>query len=494
MSAARAESLLLAAVLPEHLPAVDRVLGWPQVAPLLRHYGRPLVTGETRALLGSLREAMRAGRHPQAVDAAALTASLAARLDARVSSKLKPVFNLTGTVVHTNLGRALLPAAAVEALLRVAAAPINLEYDLAGGERGDRDSLIEGLLSELTGAEAATVVNNNAAAVLLTVAALASKREVIVSRGELVEIGGAFRMPEVMAAAGARLREIGTTNRTHAQDYSEAIGPRSALIMKVHTSNYVVRGYTAAVDEAALAGIAHGAGLPFAVDLGSGSLVDLALYGLPREPLVQDCLAHGADVVTFSGDKLLGGPQAGLIVGRRDTIAKIKRHPLKRALRVSKLTLAALEATLALYRNPEALPAQLPTLRWLTRPSAEIMALTARLAPTLAASLGAAFEVRQEIMQSQIGSGSLPEGLLPSAGLMICCRSESDDKAGAKKGEAKSRGSGRRLSALAAAFRALPIPVIGRVAEGALVFDLRTLDDEPGFLAQLSLLRLQSEA
>jgi L-seryl-tRNA(Ser) seleniumtransferase len=266
--------------------------------------------------------------------------------------------------------------------------------------------------------------------------------------------------------------EVGTTNRTHARDFVDAVTAKTALVMKVHPSNYAVKGFVAVVDEDQLADIAHRAGLPLAVDLGSGSLVDLAQFGLPHETTPQEALANGADIVTFSGDKLLGGPQAGLIVGKREWIDKIKRHPLKRALRVSKLTLAALEATLALYRHPEQLGTRLPTLRLLTRPLAEIDALARSVAPALARAVGAQFDVVCGAVHSQIGSGSLPVDLLPSAGIFICCRKE-------------GKGTGRRLNALAAALRALPVPVIGRVAGNALILDLRTLEDEAGFVAQL---------
>jgi L-seryl-tRNA(Ser) seleniumtransferase len=463
----------------KQLPAVDRVLKFPAVLPLIDAHGRTFVTGEIRALLVEWRDAWLQGKSSRHIDDASVAAALAERIDSRLAAALKPVFNLTGTVLHTNLGRALLADEAIAAVAEAMRAPANLEFDLESGERGDRDALVEGLVCELTGAEAATVVNNNASGVLLTVAALAARREVIVSRGELVEIGGAFRMPDVMKSAGARMIEVGTTNRTHARDYAGAMTPKTALVMKVHASNYLVTGFTASVDEAEVADIAHSAGVPLAVDLGSGSLVDLGQYGLPHEPTPREMLAKGADIVTFSGDKLLGGPQAGLIVGKRECISKIRKHPLKRALRVSKLTLAALQATLALYRHPERLAARLPTLRLLTRPMAEIDALARRVAPALSKTLHARFAVSCGAVQSQIGSGSLPVDLLPSAGLFIRCLKE-------------GKGAGRRLNALAAALRALPVPVLGRIAHDALILDLRTLEDEAAFVAQLPKLQLHS--
>ena len=314
------------------------------------------------------------------------------------------VINLSGTVIHTNLGRSILADSALQHLLATMTGPNNLEYDLVTGDRGDRDSIVEELLCQLTGAQAATVVNNNAAAVLShrgAGAAHAAGREVIVSRGELVEIGGAFRMPDVMACAGASMVEVGTTNRTHPRDYAEAINERTALLMKVHTSNYVVQGFASAVDEATLAGIAHARGLPMATDLGSGALVDLTAWGLPHEPTPQEMIKAGSDVVTFSGDKLLGGPQAGLIVGTRATVDCIRKFPMKRALRIGKLPLAALEKpTLRLYLRPERLARDLPTLRMLTRPEAEIAAMAERVAPAVAGALTPRFAVKTAKMMS----------------------------------------------------------------------------------------------
>ncbi|MDT3669489.1 MAG: L-seryl-tRNA(Sec) selenium transferase [Aromatoleum sp.] len=460
------------------LPSIDKLLRLPAVQALAAAHGHTLVAAETRGLLDGLRALALVGELDlRLLDREVMTAELASRVRARIAPRLKRVINLTGTVIHTNLGRAVLPPSAVAHVARMMEGPNNLEYELAGGGRGDRDTLVEGLLCEITGAEAATVVNNNAGAVLLTIAALAGGREAIVSRGELVEIGGAFRMPDVMASAGATMVEVGTTNRTHLADYARAITPRTALLMKVHTSNYIVQGFTASVSEAELAGLAREHGLPLATDLGSGSLVDMTQYGLPKEPTPQEMLTAGCDVVTFSGDKLLGGPQAGLIVGRREMVARIRKFPMKRALRLSKLPLAALEATLALYLQPELLTRELPTLRWLVRPMDQIEGVAQALLAPLRTTLAPRYDVQVVPLCSQIGSGSLPVDRLPSAGLAL---------APVLPGR---RGVGTALDALASALRALPMPIIGRIADDRLLLDCRCLDEPGPVLAQLPALK-----
>jgi L-seryl-tRNA(Ser) seleniumtransferase len=445
------------------LPSVDRVLRTSAAALLAERHGRQFVVAAIRDVLDELR----------ADNAGATETEIAERCQRLLEAQMRPsqrcVFNLTGTVLHTNLGRAPLPEEAVQATADSLRGPTNLEFDLESGNRGDRTDHVRSWLMRLTGAEAATVVNNNAAAVFLILNTLAARREVPVSRGELIEIGGAFRMPDIMARAGCKLVEVGTTNRTHLADFADAIGPRTAMLMKVHPSNYAIEGFTAAVSDAELAELAHRHDLPFAIDLGSGTLVDLSAYGLPHEPTPTEALKAGADLVTFSGDKLLGGPQAGVIVGRAHLVRKLDRNPLKRALRLDKGRLAALEAVLRLYADPDRLPVRLPTLRLLMRPAATIEALGQRLMAAVVPALAPVAEASLQRCKSQIGSGSLPVDRLESWALVL----------------RPKRAGGGALARLSAAFRALPIPVIGRIEDGCLRFDLRCLEDEAAFVRQL---------
>jgi L-seryl-tRNA(Ser) seleniumtransferase len=457
------------------LPSVDEVLKADAAALAVAKFGRPAAVAAIRQSLDATRAALRAGKtlsnEPGTIANTALVNLIAA-----ARSSLRRVFNLTGTVLHTNLGRATLAESAIDAAVAAMRSDVALEFDIESGKRGERDDHVRELLRELSGAEDATVVNNNAAAVLLVLNTLGKGREAVVSRGELIEIGGAFRMPDIMARAGARLKEVGTTNRTHLKDYADAIGAKTGLVLKVHTSNYRISGFTKAVDAAELSALTRAHAVPLVHDLGSGTLVDLARWGLAHEPTVAEAVADGADIVTFSGDKLLGGPQAGFILGRRDLIAKINRNPMKRALRVDKIRLAALAETLRLYRDPDHLAEQLPALRLLTRPLSAIEAAARRLAPLVGAKIGAAFAVEQIACNSEIGSGALPLAGVASAGLAIRPRGP--------------RRAGRALERLARAFRNLPIPIIGRTEGGAMIFDLRCLEDEAAFLANLETLDL----
>jgi L-seryl-tRNA(Ser) seleniumtransferase len=453
------------------LPSVDRLLTSSAAAALIARHGRMLTTETIRDLLQTQREKLAQNAGAFAFDEDGFMAACDASLVKQTQPSLRPVFNLTGTVLHTNLGRALMPQSVADAVMTAMTRPVNLEFDLGGGARGERDTHVEKWITRLAGGDGAVVVNNNAAAVYLALSSLGAKKEVIVSRGELIEIGGAFRIPDIMKRAGVKLVEVGTTNRTHLKDFAEAITPRTAAIMKVHTSNYAVQGFTASAPEPELAALAHEHGIPYIVDLGSGMLVNLEDYGLPHEPTPREALANGADLVTFSGDKLLGGPQAGLLVGKKELIARIRKNPMKRALRVDKMTLAALDALLRLYTNPDKLREEVTTIRLLTRTRADIRVQCERVLPHVQAPLSDKATATIIDTGSQIGSGSLPVDSLPSAGIAITP-------------PGKTKGS--FADKLSRAFRALPTPVIGHIKDGAFVLDLRCLDHEAEFTAQLS--------
>lgn len=457
------------------IPSVDEILKTRSAHQAVERFGRTRVVEAVRHVTANLRRELGTDE-TSAPDVDAIAADAVLWLEADARPNTRAVFNLTGTVLHTNLGRAILAEAAVDAATIAMREAMALEFDLAQGKRGERDTLVRNLLCELTGAEDATVVNNNAAAVLLALNTLAKGKEAIVSRGELIEIGGAFRMPEIMARAGARLVEVGTTNRTHEKDYAAAINPKTGVILKVHTSNYWIEGFTKSVSGKDISTLARAGHVLLLNDLGSGTLVDLARYGLTHEQTVAEAVAEGADLVTFSGDKLLGGPQAGFIVGRRELIARLNRNPLKRALRIDKIRLAAIEATLRLYRDPDRLAERLPTLRMMARPLADIEAAARRLKPAVATAVGPGFAADVIACASQIGSGSLPTEMIPSAGIALRV--------------AGAHGKGRALTALVGAFRALDRPVIGRIENDALVLDFRCLEDEAAFARNLAALRL----
>jgi L-seryl-tRNA(Ser) seleniumtransferase len=445
------------AALLRELPSIDRLINHVRCAALLTRYNRDYVTQKCRDALDQVRGAIRQGKAQPLDDGAILD-----QVEAQIEMESRPghvrVVNATGTILHTNLGRALLSQPAIDAMLAVAGNPINLEYDLAAGKRGKREETLERLIVELTGAEAATVVNNNAAAVLLGLNSLAQGKEVIVSRGELIEIGGAFRIPEIMAKSGAILREVGATNRTHPADYENAINENTALLLKVHTSNYKVVGFTAEVELEQMVAIGRKHNLPVMEDLGSGALIDLSKYGLPKEPIVAERIQAGADVVTFSGDKILGGPQAGLMVGKKELIGKMNKNHLQRALRCGKLTLAALEATLRRYRQSPNIVEEIPTLRAFTRSVDEVRAMGQSLLPELETVLGKDFSVSLRDSTSQIGSGAMPTEELPTVVITI-------------------ENSKLSANAIAKQFRQANPPIIGRINDDQFLLDLRTVFD-----------------
>ena len=426
-----------------------------------------VVKNSVRDVLAELRTRILGG---EAVPSAELTLEallpvFVRRVREQQRPRLRRVINGTGVIIHTNLGRSILPDCAMERIREAGARYSNLEFDLATGQRGSRYSLVANLLCELTGAEAALVVNNNAAAVLLVLETLARGREVVVSRGQLVEIGGSFRIPEVMARSGAQLVEVGATNRTHPRDYEIAVTEQTALLLKVHCSNFRIIGFTREVSLEELVQLGREKGIPVMEDLGSGCFIDLSPFGLEKEPTVQEAVASGADIITFSGDKLLGGPQAGIILGRREMVERVKRNPLNRALRIDKFTLAALEAVLRLYRDEKTAIARIPTLAMIAAPVAEVNRRARRLAGKLKQPFAGICTVRVAETIARVGGGAMPEQNLPSRGVVLT----------------PLRMSVNRLEAR---LRTLDVPVIGRIEADGLVLDMRTVaDDELRLLA-----------
>jgi L-seryl-tRNA(Ser) seleniumtransferase len=447
----------------KHLPKIDDILLILEKQGLFERTAKEIVKEVCRVVVGDLREFILSGKKDLADWRMPPGEQVADRVCEQVEllhqPRLRRVVNATGIILHTNLGRSPLCSQAVAAIVEVSRGYSNLEFDLQQGRRGLRYDHVQGILCTLTGAEDALVVNNNAAAVLLVVNTLAAGREAIVSRGELIEIGGEFRIPEVMEKSGARLREVGATNRTHLKDYEKAISKETGLILKVHTSNYKIVGFTEEIALPALVALGKKHGIPVMDDLGSGCLIDLERYGLLQEPTVAGTLLTGVDVVTFSGDKLLGGPQAGIILGKRDILKKIKSNPLNRALRIDKLTLAALEATLIRYLNPETALSGIRTLRALTAPVSEMARMARRLLSVLRRLNLAGFTFSLQKGVSLAGGGSLPTQEIPTMLISVRCASLPVNK-------------------IEERLRQLDVPIIARIVDDALLLDLRTISEE----------------
>ncbi|AAU38945.1 L-seryl-tRNA(Sec) selenium transferase [[Mannheimia] succiniciproducens] len=443
----------------QQLPSVDKILKTPQGEQLVTEFGHSAVVNCCRHLLAQAREKIKIEKKlPHFfTDFNHTIAEVNRYLANQQQVKIKSVHNLTGTVLHTNLGRALWAQSAQQAALTAMRQNVALEYDLEAGKRSHRDNYVSELLHELTGAQAACVVNNNAAAVLLMLATFAQGKEVIISRGELIEIGGAFRIPDIMAQAGCKLVEVGTTNRTHLNDYRRAINENTALLMKVHSSNYQICGFTCEVSEQELVELGKEFNIPVVTDLGSGALTDLSRYDLPKEPTVQEKLVQGADLISFSGDKLLGGPQAGIIVGKKELIQQLQSHPLKRVLRCDKVILAAMEATLRLYLQPEKLTEKLTSLRLLTQPLEQLRQQAEQLKAKLENLLKDDFLLQIESSLAQIGSGSQPMAKIPSIAVTI------------------AEKNSEKLTALLARFKKLSTPIIARVENDKIRLDLRSV-------------------
>jgi L-seryl-tRNA(Ser) seleniumtransferase len=441
------------------LPAIDRLLNDPALQQLDGPLPHVLVREAAQLTIDTLRlQILGQAQTSEPIDLSVPTvaARAAARAEKLARLSLRPVVNATGTLLHTNLGRAPLCDRALTAMTEVSRGYSNLEFDLGSGERGQRYNHIERLLCRLTGAEAATVVNNNAGAVLLALTALARGKEAIVSRGEMIEIGGSFRIPEVMEAGGVILREAGTTNKTHLNDYQRAICPQTGLLLKIHTSNYRIVGFTESVSTGELVKLGEQHDLPVLEDLGSGMLMDLSSYGLPREPTVRETVAAGADVITFSGDKLLGGPQAGLIVGRQAAIETIRKHPMARALRIDKMTLAALEATLRLYLDPQLALREIPVLQMLQVAPDILRSRCEALQALLQSKLGDQLDTEIVSENSMVGGGALPLAELPGFAVALKAKQLSTDQ-------------------LALRLRRADPPVIGRIHEDRLLLNPRTV-------------------
>ena len=462
------------------IPAVHEIQKISEVQNLINIHGHNLVTQAIRTTQNDFRKLLLSSESLKNIKIKKLefVNQLKKNLSLLTNDSLQRIFNLTGTVLHTNFGRALLSKEVINSIIKIASEPSNLEYDILNNKRGDRDSHIDERLCRLIGAEACTVVNNNAAAVVLVLNSLAKRKEVLISRGELIEIGGSFRLPEIMKSAGCKILEVGTTNRTHFEDFEDAIGKKSAMIFKAHKSNFNIEGYTSEVEEKEIVKLSKKNDIPFMVDLGSGSLIDLKYMGINMVQSPTDTLAKGVDLITFSGDKLLGGPQCGIIAGRKDLITKIKKNPLKRALRCDKMTIAAFSTLLKLYENPERAKLEIPTLRLLNRKEKDIYEVVEKLYPSIKSKVSNIAEVKIIKCKSQIGSGSLPVELLPSYGIKISAKN-------------LKRNSNKFLQNISKKFRELPIPIIGRLSKDSLIFDCRCLENTTLIIKQIE--KLNSE-
>ena len=462
------------------IPAVHEIQKISEVQNLINIHGHNLVKQAIRTTQNDFRKLLLSSESLKSkkIKKLEFVNQLKKNLSLLTNDSLQRIFNLTGTVLHTNFGRALLSKEVINSIIKIASEPSNLEYDILNNKRGDRDSHIDERLCRLIGAEACTVVNNNAAAVVLVLNSLAKRKEVLISRGELIEIGGSFRLPEIMKSAGCKILEVGTTNRTHFEDFEDAIGKKSAMIFKAHKSNFNIEGYTSEVEEKEIVKLSKKNDIPFMVDLGSGSLIDLKYMGINMVQSPTDTLAKGVDLITFSGDKLLGGPQCGIIAGRKDLITKIKKNPLKRALRCDKMTIAAFSTLLKLYENPERAKLEIPTLRLLNRKEKDIYEVVEKLYPSIKSKVSNIAEVKIIKCKSQIGSGSLPVELLPSYGIKISAKN-------------LKRNSNKFLQNISKKFRELPIPIIGRLSKDSLIFDCRCLENTTLIIKQIE--KLNSE-